>query len=196
MGAPGECGSNSCSVNGAGIAPPGFPQDVPNCLGDTAINDDIGLEVKLKSPTNATGYSFLFKFYSFEYPEWVCTSYNDQFIALVAPPPMGSINGNISFDSMTNPVSVNVAFFDVCQGCPAGPGEMQGTGFDVWNDAGGTSWLKTSAPIKGGDEVTVRFAIWDTGDAAWDSTALIDSFEWVANGGTVGVGTEPIPDPK
>jgi hypothetical protein len=60
----------------------------------------------MKSPTNATGYSFLFKIYSSEYPEWVCTSYNDQFIALVEPPPQGVINGNISFDSNHNPVSV------------------------------------------------------------------------------------------
>jgi len=193
---PGNCGGISCSVNGAGVAPAGFPQDVPNCVGGTNINDDIGLEVKLKSPTNATGYSFLFRFYSFEYPEWVCTTFNDQFIALVEPQPMGSINGNISFDSMLNPVSVNVAFFDVCDGCPAGTAEMQDTGFNVWDDAGGTSWLKTTAPIKGGDEVTIRFAIWDTGDTAWDSTALIDGFQWIANGGTVGVGTVPDPDPK
>jgi hypothetical protein len=91
-----------------------------------------------------------------------------------------------------------VAFFEVCAGCPAGTGELSGTGFDgAWgDDAGATTWLKTSAPIKGGDEVTIRFAIWDTGDTAWDSTALVDSFQWVANGGTVGVGTEPIPDPK
>ena len=33
---------------------------------------------------------------------------NDQFIALVDPAPKGAINGNISFDSLSNPVSVNV----------------------------------------------------------------------------------------
>ena len=77
-----------------------------------------------------------------------------------------------------------------------GTGEMQGTGFDQWNDAGGTGWLKTQAPITGGQEFTIRFAIWDTGDSAWDSTAVVDNFEWVANGGTVVVGTEEIPDPK
>jgi hypothetical protein len=36
-------------------------------------------------------------------------------------------------------------------------------------------------------------ATWDTGDTAYDSTTLIDSFEWIANGGTVSVGTTPIP---
>jgi hypothetical protein len=216
-GQPDVCISQSCFGTGAGVAPPGFPQDVPNCTGATDINDDIGLELRIRSPRNATGYEFLFKFYSFEFPEWVCTSFNDQFIALVAPPPMGSINGNISFDSNTNPVSVNIAFFDVCDpagignfaslcfsGCPAPPNpycpsgtaELAGTGFDTLGDAGGTSWLKTQAPVVGGDEVTIRFAIWDTGDQALDSSVLLDKFRWIANGGTITVGTEEIPDPK
>jgi hypothetical protein len=185
------CGSLSCPGSGASVAPPGFPQDVPACPGDTAIYDDIALEVTLRAPTNATGYAFSFDFYSFEYPEWVCTEFNDQFIALVDPPPPGSINGNISFDAMTNPVSVNIAFFEVCAGCPLGTAELQGTGFDVWNDSGATSWLATTAPVDGGEIVTIRFAIWDTGDQLWDSTTLVDNFRWIADGGTVTVGTTP-----
>lgn len=45
--------------------------------------------------------------------------------APVDPPPPGSINGNVSFDAMTNPV---IAFFEVCSGCPLGTAELQGTG--------------------------------------------------------------------
>ncbi|MCA9649292.1 MAG: putative metal-binding motif-containing protein [Myxococcales bacterium] len=193
------CNSNTCTNSGAGTAPPGFPQDVPMCPGETSIYDDVALEVTLRAPTNATGYAFSFDFYSFEYPEWVCDSYNDQFIALVDPPPPGSINGNISFDAMTNPVSVNVAFFEVCSGCSLGTAELLGTGFDAWDtlfypalqNAGATSWLASTAPVDGGELVTIRFAIWDTGDTQWDSTALIDNFRWIADGGTVTVGTVP-----
>ncbi len=192
----GSCGSLVCTSTSGGTAPPGFPQNVPNCPGSTTINDDVGFEVKLRSPKNATGYSFNFSFYSFEYPEFVCTSWNDQFIALVNPPPMGSVNGNISFDSKSNPVSVNIAFFSVCEGCALGTSALQGTGFDTWNNAGGTSWLKTQAPVKGGEEISIRFAIWDTGDQSYDSTTLIDNFQWIANGGTVSVITDPIPTPK
>src|SRR5262249_29441428 len=153
-------------------------------------------------PTNATGYSFSFKFYSMEYPYWVCNAYNDQFIALVSPPPQGSIKGNISFDSLHNPVSVNLGFFDVCnpneQGlyaydcnnsmlahigncpappspyCPSGVAALASTGFDAldvsYGGAGATSWLTSQAPITGGDLVTIRFALWDTGDNQFDST--------------------------
>jgi hypothetical protein len=195
-GDPGACNQSSCTGYGKGISPAGFPQDSPQCKGGEAINDDVALEVTLRAPTNATGYSFNFNFYSFEYPEWVCTPYNDQFIALVSPPPAGSIDGNISFDSQSNPVSVNIAFFQVCSGCALGTTELAGTGFDTWDDAGATSWLKTSAPVKGGEEITIRWTIWDTADTAWDSTALIDNFQWIANGGTVTIETQPIPDPK
>jgi hypothetical protein len=192
----GACNSESCFTTGVGVAPPNFPQDSPNCPPSTEINDDVGLEVKLRAPTNATGYAFNFRFYSFEYPEWICMDYNDQFIALVDPAPNGAIFGNICFDSMSNPVSINLGFFDVCDSCPAGPGEMLGTGFNLWDDAGGTVWLETQAPVDAGSELTIRFAIWDTGDDLWDSTALIDNFRWIANGGTVSVGTTPIPIPK
>ena len=197
-GQPDACGSLGCASNWPGAPPAGFPQDVPGCAGSKNINDDVGLELKLRAPMNATGYSFSFKFYTFEYPEWVCTSFNDQYITLVSPAPEGSIGGNISFDKKSNPVSVNIAFFEVCGDpqCALGPSELLGTGFDTWDDAGGTGWLKTQAPVKGGDEFTIRFAIWDTGDSSWDSTTLIDNFEWVANGGQVLVGTEEIPDPK
>lgn len=223
-GQPGACDSESCTSNSGGNAPPGFPQDVPNCAGGKEINDDVGLDLKLRAPTNATGYRFLFKFQSFEFPEWVCTAYNDQFIALVNPAPKGSINGNISFDSASNPVSVNIAFFDACDPggagnfaqfcflnggncpgapnpyCPSGPKELAGTGFDDGfgssGDAGATSWLQTESPVKGGDEFSIRFAIWDTADQNLDSTVLIDNFEWVANGGSVAIGTTPIPTPK
>ena len=190
---PNPCGSLTCMTVGPGQAPPNFPQDVPGCLGSQEINDDVALEVEIRTPTNATGYSFDFTFYSFEYPEWVCTSFNDQFIALVDPAPEGSVNGNISFDSQSNPVSVNIAFFEVCPGCPLGTAELQGTGFDVWDDAGATGWLMTQAPVEGGQIVTIRFAIWDTGDAAWDSTVLVDNFQWIADAGTVTIGTVPVP---
>ncbi len=241
-GQEGECGTADCQEGGAGVAPSGFPAQVPGCAGGpgTPISDDVALEVTLRAPSNATGFSFDFKFYTFEYSEWVCTQFNDQFVALVDPPPPGSVNGNVSFDSGGNPVSVNIAFFDVCTscqafaancrcdsaGCPSAPAgccsaggaQLQGTGFDVWtspNDveliyddffgacfdsqpspvkAGGTSWLRTQAPVEPGSEVTIRFAIWDAGDAALDSTSVLDNFRWIANGGTVEIGTGETPN--
>jgi hypothetical protein len=225
VGQAGACNGISCQI-AAATAPTGFPQDDPACPPTPAIFDDAALELQIRVPTNATGYSFNFKFYSFEFPDWVCdtSGYNDQFVALVNPPPMGayvptgSMFGNISFDSNNHPVSVNMGFFDVCDGntsrfavhcksgggtcptipspyCPLGTGDLAGTGFDVWHStvgpAGATRWLKTQAPVKPGSTITIRFAIWDAGNGQFDSSVLVDNFQWIANGGTVAVGTQP-----
>jgi hypothetical protein len=224
-GQPGACGNDGCSShNGAG-KPPGFPSAVPGCGGgpNVPIEDDIALLLQLRAPTNATGYSFKFKFYSFEFPEYVCSQFNDEFIALVNPPPMGSQNGNISFDSNNNPVSVNIGFFDVCNTqntqsqwtafsgcspcpplpsplCPSGTNDLVGTGFDdVWssNWGGATSWLESQAPIGGGEEFSVQFTIWDASDHILDSTVVLDGFQWIAGAGSnVTVGTGKVPNPK
>ena len=193
---------------------------MPGCPVAGTIHDDIALEVKLRSPTNATGYHFNFKFYSYDFPDYVCTKYNDQFVALVRPLPAGSINGNISFDSGNYPVGVHIAFFDVGdpQGignyakscvkannpgmaacpqapspyCPSGKADLMGTYMDGTTNtfpAGATSWLQTSAPVTGGGDVTIRFAIWDTGDHNFDSSVLVDAFQWITGGGTVKVET-------
>lgn len=227
VGQTGACNGISCQTNPTGTAPTGFPQDDPACPPTKAIMDDVALELQVRVPTNATGYSFNFKFYSFEFPDWVCdtSGYNDQFVALVSPPPKGSYVpsgstfGNISFDSNNNPVSVNLGFFDVCDPttpqrfashcksgggacpatpspyCPLGTGDLAGTGFDVWHSsvgpAGATRWLKTEAPAQPGSTITIRFAIWDAGNTEFDSTVLVDNFQWIATGGTIAVGTTP-----
>jgi hypothetical protein len=85
---PGACGGPSCTTTSNVLPPDGFPQEVPGCEGGTIVNDDVALEVELRAPTNAKGFRFAFKFHSFEYPAWVCTPYNDQFVALVSPPPL------------------------------------------------------------------------------------------------------------
>ncbi len=122
-------------------------------------------------------------------------------------------------------MSVNLGFFDACDPatptryathcksttgatCPAVPSpycplgvaaDLQGTGFDTLlkaGAAGATRWLQTQAPAQPATVITIRFAIWDAGNAQYDSTVLIDNFQWVATGGTVAVGTAPIPVPK
>jgi hypothetical protein len=86
---------------------------------------------------------------------------------------------------------------------PLGAGELKGTGFDIWKQtsfekqptaAGATRWLESQAPVKGGSEFTIRFAIWDTGNQQYDSTVLIDNFQWIAAPG-VSVTTKPVPTP-
>ena len=230
-GDPDKCGTIMCSEAGQGVPPPGYPTTKPGCESGfppeqgNLIYDDVGLELRLRAPMDATGYQIAFKFYSFEYPEFVCSPYNDQFVTLVDPPPQGAVDGNISFDTAGNPIGVNLALFEACDPaassrfalycynaminmcppvpnpyCPSGMPELMGTGFDsTWyaapwignEDGGATVWLKSTAPIVGGEEFSIRFAIWDKADAIYDATVIVDRFEWLGKG-RVDVETEPI----
>jgi hypothetical protein len=194
--------------------PTGFPKESPACPGVTTgtPNDVAAVELTIRAPSNAFGFSFDFDFYTYEWPAYVCSQFNDFFVAELIPYPMGQTDGNISFDQLGNPVSVNNAFLEVC-GCAAGPPctaggktftcalgdtELMGTGFGPdteFSHHAATSWLATQAPINPGEEFQVRWMTYDSGDGSLDSTTLIDNFQWIAEAGTT-VGTEPIPNPK
>ncbi|MBK8255469.1 MAG: choice-of-anchor L domain-containing protein [Polyangiaceae bacterium] len=194
--------------------PIGFPKESPSC--GVAVTgscyDSTGLEILVRAPTNANGFSFNFNFFTYEWPGYVCSTFNDFFTALLMPFPQGQNDGNITFDNFQNPVSVNNAFVEVC-GCFNGPpcqagGKtfdcnlgttgLVGTGFGAdtaFSDHGSTSWLLTQAPIEPGAVFTLRFVTYDSGDGVLDSTTLVDNFQWIAEPGTQ-IGTTPIPDPK
>jgi hypothetical protein len=197
-------GFNSGSM---GTAPPGFPIDSPSCSVQTANDpvawNPVGVELTIKAPTNAKSFKYNFDFYTFEFPVYVCTQYNDFFVALQNPPPANALSGNISFDSQHNPVSVNNGFLEVCTPqsaggktfpCARGPNELSGTGFDSGHAA--TGWLETTSPVTPGQTFTLRFAIWDMGDPILDSTVLIDNFQFSVDEATGGSTTTPVPNPR
>jgi len=189
-----------------GTTPTGFPIDSPSCPGVNTANDTmaynpVALELKIKAPLNAKSFKFNFNFYTYEFPGYVCTQYNDFFVALQSPAPSSAQQGNISFDSKGNPVSVNNGFLEVCApqsaggkqfDCQLGTAGLQSTGFEP---SAATGWLETASPVSGGSEFTLRFAIWDMGDPILDSTVLIDNFTWSTEGGDIPV-TNPVPVPK
>lgn len=194
--------------------PEGFPKESPSCgvavTGDCF--DSTALELEIRAPANAHGFSFDFNFYTFEWPQYVCSKFNDFFTTLLLPYPAGQTDGNITFDDLGNPISVNNTFVGVC-GCDGGPpctangktfdcslgtAGLVGTGFGAdsgLGDHASTSWLVTKAPIEPGSVFTLRFLAYDSGDGLLDSTGLVDNFQWIAEPGT-DVGTAPLPDPK
>jgi len=213
---PGYSSVNGFSKGYQGGFPQGFPKESPACPGSTtgSVNDPTGVEIVARTPSNATGFSFDFDFYTFEWPNYICSTYNDFFVAILDPIPMGQTDGNISFDSLGNPVSVNNALLQVCgcEGnppnacfaggkmfdCPLGNIELIGTGFGFDSgqfngDHAATGWLRTTAPVPGGEEIKLRFAVHDSGDGVLDSSSLIDNFLWIAEPGTT-VGTNPVPE--
>ncbi len=203
----------SVKGGGAGAVPPGYPKAAEGCRQAKTTYDVIDLKLTIKAPQNATGFMFDFDFYSAEWPDFLCSEYNDGFVAYLNA--KGFNNGapeNISFDAKKNPVSVNNGFFDRCTPnvqtgcmgdktttsvCPGGPGELAGTGFGITDtfcgsassvSGGATGWLTSSAPVQPGETFTLEFLIWNTGDSNLDSSVLLDHFRWIG-GAPVQVGT-------
>jgi len=136
-------------------APIDFPIPLPGIF---RANDPIMLELKIRTPANAQSFSLRTNFMSAEYPEWVCTEYNDFFVVLLdstwSGQPANPTDKNLAFyvdpQGMRYPVGVNLAhgntgLFKVCQngrtGCMGtvtgtintctGAGELAGTGMEA-----------------------------------------------------------------
>ena len=135
------------------VSPHPAPRPAPNdgCgqADPSSVMDMVTLELRLRAPDNATGFSFKFNFMSAEFPEFHCTEFDDTFLAVLTS--SASPSENISFDENDNVISINTGFFDVCSPAHAsscmGDQDLAGTGYE---GRGGTGWLTTQAPIEGG----------------------------------------------
>jgi hypothetical protein len=189
----------------------GFPKESPACSGAKTgeVHDDTALELTIQTPSNAQGFAFMFNFFTYEWPDYICSTFNDFFVAILKPNLDGFTDGNISFDSQGNAVSVNNGLLEVCGppgnygnkdfACPLGVAGLQGTGFEASggfldSDHGSTYWLATQAPVVPNTEIHIRWAVYDSGDGVLDSTTIIDNWQWIASSGTQ-VGTGQVPDP-
>jgi len=103
---------------------------------------------------------------------------------------------------------INAGFFTVCTNstkpqtmhCMHPPSDNNGTGYETTGSpipvpgavpGGSTGWLSTTAPISPGEDVTLRFVIFDEGDGVLDSAVLLDNFQWGA-ATVMGPSTGPI----
>ncbi len=153
------------------------------CKNSGTVYDYTEWKLVLKVPASAKSFSFDFNFMSSEYPEWVGSKYNDKFLAILTSK---NFKGNVSFDSKGNCISINNAFFTVCNKCSKGDKGLQGTGYEG-GIGGGTGWLTTTSPVTGGETITLRFIVFDEGDHILDSAVVIDNFRWdtqAAKGGS------------
>ncbi len=188
--------------------PDGYPKESTEC---EAVSGGLGglfdpearafnqaaLELKIRAPTNANSFAFDSVFYTYEFPNFICSQFNDFFVVLKEPRPADVPDGNIVFDAAGNSIGVNSGLLAVCDvnaqdplaakqfACDQGTSLLQGTGYGASESSCGapsggasTGWLQTTAPVARGEVLTIRFAIWDTGDQTLDSTALIDNFRW------------------
>ncbi len=123
-------------------------------------NDSVMLVLRMRAPTNVRSLSFNAYFFSAEYPEYVCSDFNDQFVALIDTP--GGTPSPIPNPPDKNlmtyvqggkawPIGINIAkgtdLFRVCESqaqnpacwdsnvsvlsCSQGAGALKGSGFEA-----------------------------------------------------------------
>ncbi|HNT26677.1 MAG TPA: MopE-related protein [bacterium] len=125
---------------------------------------------------------------------------------------------NLAKDEAGNPVGVDLApagLFKICNptcggalsntnpyGVCTGDLEIVGTGFEsqtimgMCSGHGCTGWLLTAGNVVPGEEITLRFAVFEQGsvaygpDHSWDSTILLDNFEWLTKETKPGTGAQ------
>jgi hypothetical protein len=166
---PGLVGTGDCSNSLAGQ----FNQG-------RIAHDYAEMRMTMTVPENVTSFSFDFAFFSTEYPIYYGRQYNDMFVAWLES---GSWTGNVSFDELGNPISLNAAFLDFRDDEGTLP-EFAGT---CMREHAGTKWLTTTVQVTPGEEIRLVFAIFDLADPILDSYVLIDNWRW---------GCEAPPEPE
>ena len=178
--------SNTRDIATACNAPDGYPKPAPACMGvqNGTCFDGIALAVDIRVPTNARSFGIAQNFFTFEYPDYICSEFNDYFVTMLSPKTPGLPDRNVAYDQQGNPISVNNGLLQVCAPgpaggktfkCPLGQDPLIGTDFE---GHAATGWLTTRAPVIRASVITLVFAIWDSGDGLLTSTALIDELKW------------------
>jgi hypothetical protein len=190
-----------------------FSQGSPTCPGvvSTSPRDAVGLEIRIIAPVNAYGFRFYSSVFSRSWPERVCSAFDDTFLVLQSPVPFGTQPGQpIAIDMLGNKLALNQMYAGACScaappcfappagptqkpyACELGPSALAGTGFE---GSGSTGWLETRKPVEPGKQFTLLFSLWDGEDGLYDTTVLVDGFQWITDLTQVPVSTGSGPPP-
>jgi hypothetical protein len=182
--AEGQTGYSAALDKGYATAPPaGFPQAAATCPApSTSGYDGIALQVVLVVPAGVRFLAFDYAYFTRDYPTWACTTFVDQAAALVTGLTGSPAVQNVLRDPSGNPMVVSPTSMRACTAstgytCPLGTAILAATGFA---SNGSSGWIRsTNLAVTPGDTVRATFMIWDTGDAANDSSLLLDNFTWL-----------------
>ena len=147
-------------------------------------NDYAEMRFTVDVPAGTFGFTYDFAMFSTEYPVFYQSSFNDMYIAWLESELW---TGNISFDDMGNPISLNAGFLDYKDApnpvdCPA-PCVAPELGGTAMEGHAGTRWLTTTAGVTPGETIEVIFGVFDLTDSILDTVMIIDNFEWACEGG-------------
>jgi hypothetical protein len=158
----------------------------PSCFPASNVNDPVTLRLTLQVPAVATRLAIDWLFFSANYSEWTCTSFDDYFLIMVdGSSPALPEDRNLALDSAGHAMSTMHNDYHFCLpagiwACPGGTGALAGTGCEG-GIGGATAWHVAMIPVVGGETLTLDLAVFDVGDHVNDTAVLIDGLRWLAD---------------
>ena len=178
-----DVGNVTCTDNQALVGTGDCSNTIESQLAGTA-NDYTEIRFTVKVPDTVNSISYDLAFFSYEYPDYFQSVFNDMYIGWLESEVW---TGNISFDAQGHPISLNAGFLDYKDSCApndnaCGPGVAPALHGSCMEGHAGTKWLTSSAGVKPGETITVVFAIFDMSDSILDSYVFLDNFGWGCEG--------------
>jgi hypothetical protein len=156
-------------------------------LGESRANDLLWARFDITVPLEANGYEFDFALFTTEYPEWIDTMYNDIFVVWSTSE---TYTGNVTFIN-GQPLTVTaLENYFLYEGADA---QLAGTGVDGVGGGpmgmgmmepigGGTGWFTATGSAMPEETFTIAWALFDMGDAYYDTSVILDAFRWSCEG--------------
>jgi hypothetical protein len=140
-----------------------------------AANDYTEIRIVADVPMTNNSLNYDFAFFSTEFPYYFNSAFNDMYVGWLESE---SWTGNISFDDIGNPISLNAGFLDFKDTNGSLP-ELDNT---CMKYHAGTRWLQSVAPVTPGEQITLVLAVFDLSDSILDSYVFLDNFGWGCEG--------------
>jgi len=138
-------------------------------------NDKLWMQADLTVPPGTEGFVFDFAYFSSEWPDWVDTAFNDQFIAWSTSE---AYTGNLTFVNGA-PLTITsldgAGAFQYTNNAP----QLAQTGF---TGNAGTGWFVARGAAVPEEQFQLTFFISDLGDSVLATGVLLDNFRWECAG--------------
>jgi len=138
--------------------------------GGTA-NDWAAVRIDATVPTGVRSISYDYAFFTAEYPAYVDSNFTDMHVAWLESE---AWTGNIALDGSGGVVSASSSVLDHRDDGSSLP-EFAGT---CMRGHAGSNWVRASAPVSPGEDITLVLAVFDMSDGIVDSYAFLDNVAW------------------
>lgn len=172
----------------ASTAPAGFPHYDLGASEPGLPNDGIGLKVVLQAPAGMDGFRIDYRYCTADYSMYLQTRFADQAAGFLTSASGRATMLSFMLDPFGNSLYSSASLLSFGVGQLGGDADLLNSGYHHLGtglDQGTASaWLTATvaegaATFAAGDTLEFSFIIWDSDDRTFDSSLLLDNFQWI-----------------